>query len=71
MLHLPGMPPGAPGNNEGAHTSEIEGVPPGYVYICTSLSGTEYFDLDAYAMVCKRDTDFNPNLLTDEWKSTV
>jgi len=33
----PEMPPAPSGANQGAHHSEIEGVPPGYVYIHTPL----------------------------------
>ena len=64
------MPLVPPGNNEVAHLSEIEGVPPGYVYIYTSLPSAQFFNLDAYAKDRKRDKDFHPDLLTDEETST-
>jgi len=43
------MPPVPPGDKEAAHVSEIEGVPPGYVYINTPLPSVQFFNLDAYA----------------------
>ena len=66
----PTMPPAPPGGNEGTPSSEIEGVPPGYVYIHTSLPNSQIFNLDAYAKDCKRNKDFIPDLLTDEATST-
>jgi len=39
--HPPETPPVPPGNNEAAHLSEIEGVPPGYVYIHTPLPSAQ------------------------------
>jgi len=62
--------PVSPSYNEAAHLSEIEGVPPGYVYILTPLPSAQFFNLDAYAKDRKRDKDFNPDLLTDEGTST-
>jgi len=66
----PEMPLVPPGNNEAAQVSEIEGVPPGYVYIHTPLSRAQFFNHDAYAKDCKRDKDVNPDLLTDKGTST-
>jgi len=68
--HPPEIPLIPPGDNEAAHLSEIEGVPPGYVYIHTPLPSAQFFYLGAYAKYRKRDTDFNPDLLTDEETST-
>jgi len=62
----PKMPPVPPGNNEAVHLSEIESVPPGYVYIHTPLPSAQFFNLDAYAKDRKCDKDFNPDLLTDK-----
>jgi len=59
-----------PGDNTVAHVSEIEGVPPGYVYIHTTLPRAQFFNLDAYAKDRKCDTDFDPDLLTDKGTST-
>jgi len=66
----PEMPPVPPSINEAAHLSEIEGVPPGYVYIHTSLPSAQFFNHDAYAKDRKRDKHFDPDLLTDEEIST-
>ena len=68
--HPPGPPLVPPGNNEVAYLSELEGVPPGYVYIHTSFPSAQFFNHDAYAKDRKRDKDFDPNLLTDEETST-
>jgi len=68
--HPPEMPPVRPGNTEAAQFSEIDGVSPGYVYIHAPLPSAQFFNLDAYAKDRKRDKDFNPGLLTDEWTST-
>jgi len=63
-------PPLSPGNNEAVHLSEINGVPPGYVYIHTPLPSAQIFNLDAYAKDRKCDKDFNPALPTDHGTST-
>ena len=70
MPHLPRTPPASPGRNEGAYGSQIEGVPPGYVYILTPLPSNEFVNLDAYAKNSKHDKDFIPDLLPDEEAST-
>jgi len=64
--HPSETPPVPPSNNEAAHLSEIEGVPPGYVYIHTPLPSARFFNQDAYAKDRKRENDFDPDLLTDE-----
>jgi len=66
----PGTPPAPPDDSEITQSSETEGVPPGYVYIHTPLPSTRYFNLDQYAKDRMRDTDFIPDLLTDEGPST-
>jgi len=68
--HPPGMPPVPPGDNGAAHLSEIEGVPSGYVYIHPPLPSAQFFNHDAYDKDCKRDKDFNPDLLTANGTST-
>jgi len=70
MRHLPGIPPVSPAHNEGAHTSEIEALPPWYVYIHTSFPSAQFFNLDAYAKDPKHNKDINPDLLTDKGTST-
>jgi len=50
--------------------SEIEGVPPRYVYIHTPLPGAQFFNHNAYTKDRKREKDFDPDLLTDEETST-
>jgi len=66
----PGMPPAPLGVTEGAARSEIEGVPPGYLYIHTPLPNSQCFYRDAYAKDRKRNKDSIPDLLTDEGTST-
>jgi len=68
--HPPDTPLVPPGNNEAAHLSEIDGVPPGYVYIRTSLPSAQFFNHDAYAKDQKLDKQFDPDLLTAEGTST-
>ena len=70
MPHPPEMPPVPLGNNDATHVSKIKGVPPGHVYIHTPPRSAQFFNLDAYAKDCKRDEDFNPDLLTGEGTST-
>jgi len=59
-----------PCNNEAAHRSEIEGLPPGYVNIHTRLPSAQFFNHAAYAKDHKREKDFDSDLLTDEETST-
>jgi len=66
----PGMPPAPPGDSEGVQSSEIKGVPPGYVYIPTPLPQGQIFNLDAYANNRKHDKDLFPELLTDNGTAT-
>jgi len=60
------MQPVRPGKNEAAHLSEMEGVPPRYVYIHNPLPSTQCFNVDAYAKDRKRNKDFNTDLPTEE-----
>jgi len=68
--HPPGMPLAPPAENGRAPNSEINTVPPGYVYIHTPFPNAQLYNLDAYANDCKRNTHFIPDLLTDEGIST-
>jgi len=67
---LPAMPPAPPGDNEGAHHSQIGNLPPCFVYLHTHLPSTQFFNLDAYAQDGQHDKDFNPDMLTEERTST-
>jgi len=58
------------GNNSGAQCSQIVNLPAGYVYLHTSLPCAEFCLLDAYAHDSQHDTDFDPDMLTDEGIST-
>jgi len=67
---LPGMPPVPPGANETAQCSQIDNLPPGYVYLHAPLPRAQCFNPDAYAQDSQPDTDYNPDMLTDEGIST-
>jgi len=56
--------------NVQAHVSEIEAVPPGYVYIHTPLPCVQFFNFDTYTKDQKHDKNWNPDLLTNEGPST-
>jgi len=64
------MPPVPPGDNEGMPSSEIETVPPGYVYKHPPFPNDQFFNLDSHAKDRKHDKDFCPDLSTDEGTST-
>ena len=66
----PKTPPAPPGDTEQNQSTEIEGAPPGYVYIHTSLPNAQFFNHDAYAKDRKHNKDFIPDLLTDQRPST-
>ena len=66
----PKMPPPSPGHGERNQRTDIQSVPPGYVYIHTTLSNAQLFKHDAYAQDHKRAKDFIPDLLTDHRPST-
>jgi len=57
------------GDDERDQASDIEGEPPGYVYIHTLRPSAQSFNLDVYAKDLKPDKDFNADLLTDEGRS--
>jgi len=64
--HPPGMPPAPPtitGNTARAEPSEIVNLPAGYTYSHTALPCTELFDDEVDT---QHDTDFDPDMLTDE-----
>jgi len=43
------------GDNVRGQSSQIEGVPPGYVYIHTPLLNAQFFNLDAYGKDSKHN----------------
>jgi len=61
-LLLPGTPPTPTGNTSGIQPSQIVNLPAGYTYSHTALPCVEFFN-DEYT---KQDTDFDPDMLTDE-----
>jgi len=63
-------PPALHGENEEAQNFEIDGVPPRYVYIHTSIRSAQYINFDTYVKNRKYDEYFTPDLLTDEESST-
>jgi len=66
----PGTPPVPPDDSERTQCSETEGVPAGYLYIHTPLPSAPLFTLDPYGKDRMGDTDYIPDLLTDEGPST-
>jgi len=70
MLPLPETPHAPTGNNSGAQPSQIVNLLARYAYSHTSQPCDEFFTLDASALDCKHDTDFDPDMLTDEGTST-
>ena len=68
--HPPRIPPAVPSNDKGAVSSQIEGVPPGYMYIHTPPSKTHFLYLDAYSKNRKLNNDVIPDLMTDDVAST-
>jgi len=59
-----------PGENKGADASEIDGVPPGKVYICTACPCAECSNHDEFTENRKHNKYFHPDILTDESPST-
>jgi len=69
--HPPGKPPAPPaptGKTSGVQPSEIVNLPAGYTYSHTGLPCAESFDDDEDT---QHDTDFDPDMLTDEGKYTI
>jgi len=63
--------PAAPlGDNTGAQGFQIEGVPPVFDYIHTTLPNVQFLHLDAYTKDTDRHDDVIPDLLTDNGSST-
>jgi len=67
---LPGMPPAPPGYNAAAQCSQIINLPAGYMYSHASPPSAEFCTLDECAQDSQQDTDFDPDMLTDEGTST-
>ena len=59
---LPGTPPAPTGNTCEVLPSEIVNLPAGYTYSHTALPCAEFLDDEE----TKHDTDFDPDMLTDE-----
>jgi len=57
-------------NNSGAQRSRFVNLPPGYRYSHTALRCAEFFNFDPSAQDSQHDTDFDPDMLTDEETST-
>jgi len=57
-------------DKERAQGSQIECVPPGYMYIHTPPPNAQFFNLDAYAKDSKCDKDVIPDLQTNAGTST-
>jgi hypothetical protein len=54
----------------GAPGSQIEYLPPEYVYSHALLPGAEFFNLDAFAQDSQYNIYCNPDMLTNEGTST-
>jgi len=59
-----------PGDSERTPCFEIQGVPPGDVYIHPHLTSIQYFNLDAYTNDRKCNESFILDLQTDEGLSS-
>jgi hypothetical protein len=57
------MPPAPTGNTSGAQPSKIVNLPAGYTYSHTAFRCAEFFDDNKDP---EHDTDFDPDMLTDE-----
>lgn len=67
---LHGMPPVPSIDNEGSQASQVAGVSSGYVNIHNLNPKVQLSNLDANATDCKDDTDFIPDMMTNERTST-
>jgi hypothetical protein len=65
-----GTPPIAIGNTSGAQRLEIINLAASYAYSHTSYPCAESFTLAASAQDSQHDTDFNPDMLIDEGRTT-
>jgi len=70
MPPLPGMPHTPTSNNSGSQHSEIVNLPAQYVYSHTSYTFAEFFTVNTSVQDRQQDTDFDPDMLTDEGTST-
>ena len=59
----PSTPPAPTGNTSGAQPSQIINLPAGYTYLHTARPWAEFFKDDEDT---EHDTDFDPNMLTDD-----
>ena len=60
---LPSKPPAPTGNTSGAQPSHILTLPARYTYLHTAVPCAEFFNDDEDT---QHDTDFDPDILTDE-----
>jgi hypothetical protein len=67
---LPRTPPAPTGIISGAQSSEISNLLRGYTYSHTSPPCTESVFVDASVQVNQNDTDFDPDMLTDQRTAT-
>jgi len=67
---LPGMPPVTPCDNEGVACFQINSQLPGNVYSHAPLPCSQCFNLESCAQQSNDDTDYNPEMLTDDGIST-
>jgi hypothetical protein len=58
------------GENEGAEISELDNVPPRYVYLDAQLPNIQFLNHVVYVKDCKQVQDIIPDLLTDELATT-
>jgi hypothetical protein len=70
MPPLPGTPSAATGNTSGVQCSHIVNLPARYSYLHISLRCAECFTLNASAQDSQNDTDFDPEMLTNEGIAT-
>jgi len=66
----PGTPPAPPSVNDGDWSTQIDNLPPRYVYSHAPLPKAQLFNHDVYTQDSQHDKDFNPDMLTDERTST-
>jgi hypothetical protein len=62
-------PPAPATDTDGYECSKSNGIPPGYVYIHTSLPNAQLSNPDAYPKDHKCNNDFNTDLFTNEQTS--
>jgi len=67
---LPETTPASTGTTSGAQRAQIVNLSAGCAYSHTSIPCAEFFTPVASALDSQRDTDFNPDMLTDEGTST-